>query len=38
MTLHIKSKELVLPLILVQGLHHVHKDDTRIKGPLNLGE
>lgn len=36
MTLHVEGKELVLPLTLVQGLHHVHKDNTRIEGSLNL--
>lgn len=36
MALDIESKELVLPFVLVQGLNHVHEDDTRVKRSLDL--
>lgn len=36
MALHIQSKELVLPLILIQGLDHVHEDDAGVEWALDL--
>jgi hypothetical protein len=36
MTLHIQSKELILPLILIQGLDHVHEHDAGVKWSLDL--
>lgn len=36
MTLHIQSKELILPLILIQGLNHVHEDDAGVEWTLDL--
>lgn len=36
MTLHIQSKELILPLVLIQGLDHVHEYDAGVKWTLDL--
>lgn len=36
MSFHIESKKLILPLILLQGLDHMHEDDAGVKRTLNL--
>ena len=36
MSLDIYSKKLVLPLVLIQGLHHVHVNDAGVEWTLDL--
>lgn len=36
MALHIESKKLILPLILIQGLDHMHVDDAGVERTLDL--
>ncbi len=34
--LHVQSKKLILPLVLIQRLHHVHENHTGVEWALDL--